>query len=428
MPARIADSERAAMAIAYQEGGMTCEQVGKQFGHHQCTVRQILVQMGVPRRPGHRQAGSTLISKEDEASILARYEQGCGLEESGSSTGWSPGAVLGVLKRNGIHVRNASEASRVHPLNERCFASVDTPEKAWLLGFIAADGCVLDRGVLQIALQVGDRDGLHKAAAVMGYGGPVRQYRQVVNLPQGTRCVSNYVALSISSVSIATDLAVLGVKPRKSLTLEPWNGPGHLMWHYWRGMVDGDGSFAKTRRPDGSPYWSVSFCGSQAAVKAFCDFVNRHTGSTAQPRPSRTIWSTSYGGLAMPQKVAAMLYKDSPIHLDRKKALADELMAITVVPPRWAHITAAELDRLHSEFGTWAAVSRHLGMNTPAILNSVRHRLGMDLGKPSRWAHLTVDVLRLLYLENGSNWSAVSRRLGMNHFSLLAVRRRLGMM
>jgi hypothetical protein len=86
-----------------------------------------------------------------------------------------------------------------------------------------------------------------------------RQDREEFGRP--TRLAS----LSVGSRRLTKALLALGVTPRKSATIEPWNGAADLMSHYWRGLFDGDGSLA--RKTEG--LWTVFFCGSEACVRGF---------------------------------------------------------------------------------------------------------------------------------------------------------------
>ena len=38
-----------------------------------------------------------------------------------------------------------------------------------------------------------------------------------------------------------------GITAKKTDALQPWDGPADLMPHYWRGLIDGDGSITHQR-------------------------------------------------------------------------------------------------------------------------------------------------------------------------------------
>jgi hypothetical protein len=212
---------------------------------------------------------------------------------------------------------------RRYALDDCFFDVVDTEAKAYWLGFINADGCVQagpvgargrQRHALSVKLQGSDAGHLRKLKADLAAESPV----YFVPAVQQTEIV-------VSSRHLVESLISLGVTPRKSLTATPWDGPEHLMRHYWRGMVDGDGTIVK--HGDRSERWHIGFLGSEAVVEAFRVWATAVTGSAAKKYPKANIWSWKAGGLASPQALARELYVGSTVYLDRKYELACQLLA-----------------------------------------------------------------------------------------------------
>jgi hypothetical protein len=136
-------------------------------------------------------------------------------------------------------------------------------------------------------------------------------------------CDGESASLAVYSRRIADSLVALGVTPRKSATMEPWDGPDGLMPHYWRGMVDGDGSLA--RKGDG--VWTLFLCGSEAAVRAFTAWCGRISGTEAKPYFKTGCWYVSISGRYQVPKLVRALYADAPVSLDRKQEIADCILA-----------------------------------------------------------------------------------------------------
>jgi ribosomal protein S27AE len=207
---------------------------------------------------------------------------------------------------------------RKYSLNDEYFDQIDTPAKAYWLGFIAADGCVLEDpagrpSYLRVELARCDDDHLGALCADLGSDRPVLYYQDVACVSFGSRHMANA-------------LCRLGVMPRKSLIIEPWNGPADLMPHYWRGLFDGDGTIHTSKSS-----WCIGICGSYACVAAFGSWARGITGARAQPRSVRKdceCWQWSSQGSEKSQLLAAALYEDAPVALERKLVLAQELCAI----------------------------------------------------------------------------------------------------
>ena len=110
-----------------------------------------------------------------------------------------------------------------------------SPEMAYILGFIGADGNVCHSGrgyILHVACD--DKDIIEKIKPILSYGGPIYEKTR----DNGKTSYS----LRICDQAIFNDLIKLGITERKSLTLTPPKIPKNLSRHFIRGYFDGDGS------------------------------------------------------------------------------------------------------------------------------------------------------------------------------------------
>jgi hypothetical protein len=222
--------------------------------------------------------------------------------------------IAGHVERDAVRLGKP----RRYTLDETYFDQIDTPDKAYWLGFIAADGCVIEDpagrpAYLRVDLARCDDDHLRTLCTHLGSDRPVLY-------SQDCACVS------FGSRRLADALCKLGVTPRKSLIVEPWDGPADLMPHYWRGLFDGDGTIFTSK---GS--WCVGICGSYACVDTFGSWARAITGGRSQPRSIRKdteCWQWTSQGSVKSQMLAAALYEDASVALERKLLLARELCAI----------------------------------------------------------------------------------------------------
>lgn len=211
--------------------------------------------------------------------------------------------------------------------NPSYFDVIDTPDKAYWLGFIATDGCVtgFSSGSLRLQVKLARRDRdhlvlLHKALKAKR---PIRD-REEWSQPPGTteRKARPCSVLTVSSHQIVHALVSHGITPRKTNDLKPWEGPADLVPHYWRGVIDGDGTI--TISPEGI---RVGLAGSKAVVESFLAWARGVCGTTARAHQgksgNRNYWVTYTGGTTGPRRLLAALYDDAPVALARKKALAD---------------------------------------------------------------------------------------------------------
>jgi hypothetical protein len=216
--------------------------------------------------------------------------------------------------------------TRKYTIDHHFFDDIDTEAKAYWLGFITADGCVMGKGRLAINLAAIDASHLEKLNADIGSDYPVR-------LGPSSKSATGMARWYASSIPLVSALGALGVTPRKSATVAPWDGPPGLMPHYWRGMVDGDGGMSlRTQRRDTKPnsQWTIFLTGSRACVEGFARWAVEICGSRAQPRPmnhSRDCWQWIVGGNRMTPLIVRRLYDGCTVSLDRKQVLANALLA-----------------------------------------------------------------------------------------------------
>ncbi len=93
------------------------------------------------------------------------------------------------------------------------------------------------------------------------------------------------------------------------------------MRHYWRGMVDGDGSVC-----DGKKIW-LSLCGTRVVVEAFAAYGRKINGSHMYARPTTpNTWMIAFGEKKA-KELARHLYEGATVSLERKQIKAESLMA-----------------------------------------------------------------------------------------------------
>lgn len=178
--------------------------------------------------------------------------------------------VIKELKALHIPIRNRSEAARVR-LNENYFETIDTEEKAYWLGFIAADGCINTKA-LSIALKGQDSTHLQKFLNAIQFKGKIYTYDVKLNDKTFPAC-----SISIQNKKLIDDLGNLGIFPRKSMTYIPVFDKvvENLHPHFWRGMIDGDGHLVSNVVNNSK---SIGLTCNEHVALAFREFVFNRLG------------------------------------------------------------------------------------------------------------------------------------------------------
>src|SRR6478736_4834234 len=215
------------------------------------------------------------ISHEKKQEVIKVFKEIGIRQEVARRTGVSCGAVTRALNEYGISYTNCQQQScRKYELKEDSFESIDTPEKAYWLGFIAADGCIYEKGALSIALAAKDRDVLVSFLKFLGANNPIKS--MVIKSSNGI--TAEYCKIVISSKRMIGDLIRHGLTPRKSLTLKPPMLKENLRRFYILGYFDGDGgiSFAKISTRKEMFQSNVSFTGTKEVLLWIASFFDEY--------------------------------------------------------------------------------------------------------------------------------------------------------
>lgn len=176
-------------------------------------------------------------AKIDEINRL--YQEGVSLTKISQQLGIHRKALTRLFKNNQVESRKGFSYARKYNLDEHYFDVIDTEEKAYILGFIYADGNNLFRtNRISIHLAKRDEEILKKMSHIF-YGEEMLKYN-TRNNKEGK--IFEYVRLQLFSAHMSQHLATLGVVEAKShkIIFPDWLDKS-LYRHFIRGLIDGDG-------------------------------------------------------------------------------------------------------------------------------------------------------------------------------------------
>lgn len=171
--------------------------------------------------------------------IIKRYVQdGEGLKTIAKVYNTDKGNIRAVLVKFGVEINKLNHEP--YKFNEHYFDKIDTPEKAYILGFLYADGNVCSKyNRIKLSLQDTDFDILENIRKEMEVEKPLLFYDRNTKNPNH----KNTYELVVYSKHMCKVLNELGCIDRKSLTLQfPKNIDDNLMQYMILGYFDGDGS------------------------------------------------------------------------------------------------------------------------------------------------------------------------------------------
>lgn len=206
--------------------------------------------------------------------------------------------------------------------NTRKELKVSDQDRWYLVGLIAADGCLSSDG-RHINITSKDYDFLAKLIISFGLSSKVG----IKNKGQ----VNQAYYLEFSNRSFYEFLLSIGLTPRKSLTLARVDVPEEWFADFLRGVIDGDGSIRNWIHPsNGIEQWSLRvYSASRPFVEWLGGQIEKQfevTGAIHQDvrkGPKSNLFVLKYGKIAAKVILGECYYKGS-LGLERKARLAGE--------------------------------------------------------------------------------------------------------
>lgn len=252
-----------------------------------------------------------------EVEIAALYQDGISLRDLSRIYKVDKSVIKRRLIKHGFTLRTLSEANRIYSFDENIFANIDSHEKAYWLGFLAADGSICNN-TIKIGLSAKDKDHLEKFRSFLTSNHPISNYTATVLGKQ-----YETISFSVHSDKMTADLAKWNIVPRKSKTLEPANIDDKYISSYLLGLVDGDGGFGWHKKPGLLPQLRMFFISSlpicRFMMTTLVNECNISETKIIQDKRSPDMYYCYYLGNNKVQKIADYLYRDAVVWLDRKR-------------------------------------------------------------------------------------------------------------
>lgn len=208
-----------------------------------------------------------------------------------------------------------------YKVNQDYFERIDTEWKAYWLGFLYADGCVVMRNqngkmkyALSLALSSIDKNHVEKFSRSLQSDAPIKV--ALTNYKD-----KKYAKIVVNNKKICEDLSRLGCVPTKTLVLSfPVSSqvPDNLLRHFIRGYFDGDGCIHVNKE---KRECSINFIGTLEFLTRLQSILEKECGFRPvkiQKKKNNKAYALQYGHLKSIEKFYRYLYKDCNIMLDRK--------------------------------------------------------------------------------------------------------------
>jgi hypothetical protein len=252
---RWTEQEIADLVRMYPDKSISLARLEQHFGRRKGTIKQQARRLGL-RRPNREW------SEQDIAELTRMYiDEDISREEMIER--------FNCTWRIICHKAAALQLRRPRPNTRQVkrdyFRVIDTDEKAYWLGFIAADGtivCTKRRYYITVDLQQGDLRQLERFREAIAPGAAITWHED------------RSFSVSIGSKEMVYDVIGYGIVPNKTNFLEWPRIPEAFVIPFLLGYFDGDGWMLKRRDHAG---WQWGLSGTYSFLSMVRNLIQRHT-------------------------------------------------------------------------------------------------------------------------------------------------------
>lgn len=261
-----------------------------------------------------------IISQETKKKMLQDYKSGLSLDKVGKKYGYSRYIVTNALKS--VDQNSIRKDNHKYIADYRKFEKIDSNEKAYWLGFIAADGCVYTReknATVLINISQKDLQHLQKFKNFMNSNVNIKCYTTSAGFSNDT----DMCQIRFNSKQMAQDLIDKGVTQRKSLTLKPPKIEQKYFLPFILGYFDGDGSIFKLNN---SNNYGIDIVGTKQLLEWINNILNISNKLEKRNEDQKNNYYIRCGGTNRPYLIMKQLYQSCPqINLTRKYLIYKDL-------------------------------------------------------------------------------------------------------
>jgi len=310
--------------ILWKSQDLSSKDVAKITGLNLTTISRKRKGFGIENlRPSYK------TGKDTREEIANLYRDGFSSVQIKQKLGLGITKIFNALKKEGVKIRSQDDKfySKCNT-DQDYFEKIDSEEKAYILGFIYADGCLrVKENRLAIGLSIKDIGILEKIKSLISPSSKTF-------FDEKTKSCK----ILLNGKKLRTSLEKLGVSENKSFTLKfPCYKivPEYLFHHFIRGYFDGDGGVTLSFSKTGYPNINYNFVGNEGFISNLESFLkenvqgHRYFGSKVN---SKKCFEISCGSKAGFKSMYDYLYANASIFLKRKKEKFEKCMELRNIP------------------------------------------------------------------------------------------------
>lgn len=211
-----------------------------------------------------------------------------------------------ILKKENINIRE----HYANEFDENYFDVIDSSNKAYLLGFLYADGCVNKNNCISIIVNQKDREILEMFKNELKATNPITE----INRKNG----KIHVRIVFCSKHMSDTLIQIGCVHNKTKQLHFPNIDEKYKWHFIRGFMDGDGSIVIRKKVNLKgeirKYALLGFVGTESMMNSLKNIFNVDYNI----RFHRNAYHLQFGKESEVLRICELIYKDAELYMTRK--------------------------------------------------------------------------------------------------------------
>lgn len=271
-----------------------------------------------------------ILSIEVRDLLIKEYIDGASLATLGKKYNFHTRVIKREIEKH-VVLRTASQAHHKYIFDENIFDNINSNEKAYWLGFLMGDGCVVDN-YISLSLKSTDIDHLEKFNKFAKSNYLIKTYKRICKFKNGKVSNIEYSKLTIASPQWVSSLAKYNVFPRKTFCekfpdIEPEYYNSFIL-----GFFDADGSWIIDNNANKCIHFKII---------GNVEFLTRIQGilikecmlKTTKIFPTnkdseKPIYVLTYGGNQVAKRIAKYLYNNNDVFLDRKQKRVNHFFLI----------------------------------------------------------------------------------------------------
>lgn len=267
------------------------------------------------------------VSKDVLLKIIEDYKNGKSMRQIEKDYGVTRYSVAKYLEEKNIKTQRGNHYRKYYH-DFDFFENIDTEEKAYWLGFMFADGYIIDQsnryGEDHFGITLHEND----IKTLEDFKKSIHATNPITNVSHDNRKLMRILMTSQKTVN---DLISHGCVKQKSLILKPPVGvPQELIHHFIRGFFDGDGSIFynkskfEQKNCTGTPQFNICITSTKEMIEWLIDIIG--IGNISKEMRREKTWYYRQSGNHKTKIFCDFIYKDATIFMERKYKLYQNLL------------------------------------------------------------------------------------------------------